>query len=99
MAQTDKTLDLFAGVGGMGTLMKNFKTTKGSELISVEVFHKSIVECMYQKEIDAIVKAQKDGAMVEAKDKEGNVVLDKEGNPKMEALADVLKKQLPYFVC
>lgn len=79
--------------------MKNFKTTKGSELMTVEMFHSRILECLYQKEIDAIAKAQKEGTMVEVKDKDGNVILDKEGNPKMEALADVLKKQLPYFVC
>lgn len=82
-----------------GTLMKRITTTKEAELMSIEEFHKLIVEGKYQAEIDAIVKAQKEGTMVEVKDKDGHVLLDNEGNPKMVPLADMLKKQLPYFVC
>lgn len=91
--------DLFAGCGGMGTFMKNAFTVKGAELMSVEDFHRDVVEGRYREEIDAIREAYAEGKMVESRDRSGNVETDCDGNVKMVPLYELLKKRLPYFVC
>lgn len=85
-------------IGGMGTMMLDFKTTKGAELWSVEHYHNAICSGKYAKQIADIRKAYAEGTIVEERDKNNNPVLDANGKHKMVPLADVLKKQTPYFV-
>ena len=93
------SFDTFAGCGGKGTFMKSAFTMMGAELMSVEDFHRNVVEGRYRKEIDAIREAYAEGKMVESRDRNGNVETDCDGNVKMVPLYEQLKKRLPYFVC
>lgn len=73
----------------VGTLMANFLSTKDAQLLSVDDFHQSIVSGKYRAEVEAIVKAYRDGAKTIVKEK---------GKEVEASLCDVLKKRLPYYV-
>lgn len=73
----------------VGTLMVQFKTTKGAELLSVDAFHERIVSGEYRERIEVIVEAYREGTMI---------VVVEDGVQKEVPLCDKLKKELPYFV-
>ena len=73
----------------VGTLMKDVTTTKGATLVSVEDFHKDIVEGKYLAVISKILNAKATGATT-------TIVV--KGNELTVSLDEQLKKQLPFYV-
>ena len=73
----------------VGTLMKDVTTTKGATLVSVEDFHKDIVEGKYLTVISKILNAKATGATT-------TIVV--KGNELTVSLDEQLKKQLPFYV-
>ena len=73
----------------VGTLMQRMTTNEGATLMSVDVFHRDIVEGRFRKEIETIRKVAAEGTMVTQK---------VNGVERQIALYDKLKKELPYFV-